>query len=74
MNFTKITKYEADNGASVVFEPVANVPGFSHRVLLIVKGKLVAKDFLGNDFNVAEKHAKYYYEKHLRSIEEALKA
>jgi hypothetical protein len=56
---------------AVEFRPVANVPGFSHRVIVkVIKAdpRQVALDWLGNEFRPSAKVAKYYLEKHQSEI------
>lgn len=74
MTFTKITEYKTDNGITIRFQPVTGYPGFSHMVLIIHNGQLVAKDWLGSEYKVSEKHAGYYYEKHEAKINAKLAA
>lgn len=57
----KIRKiYERGDGVAVEFIKIANVPGFSHRV--IINGKAV--DWLSADFKPSAVSAEYYAEKH----------
>ncbi len=65
MKFSKAIEYTADN-VTIRFQPIDGVlPGFSHKVIIIRDGKAIAKDWLGSDFNVTEKNATYYYNKHI---------
>ena len=52
--------YQHDDGATLEFVPIKNVPGFSHRVIL--NGKPV--DWLSNTSKPSVKVAQYYFEKH----------
>lgn len=51
--------YQKD-GSTIEFVPVANVPGFTHRVILNSK----PVDWLSRDFKPSIKAAEYYFEKH----------
>ena len=69
MTFTKVTEYIAET-VTIRFVPISNVPGFTHKVLIIRNDdrKVIKKDWLGSDFKVSEKAAKYFYEKHIAAI------
>jgi hypothetical protein len=64
--FTKVTEFRADD-VTVSFVPTSDVPGFSHRVLLLNSAtrSLVARDWLSVDATSSAKTAQYFYSKHV---------
>lgn len=67
MKFTKVIRFEAD-GIAVDFRPVADVPGFSHKVLILRGRDIIAKDWLGDHAAPSAKMAAFYCEKHAAKI------
>lgn len=64
--------YHKDTRVSIRFIPVKNVPGFSHRVIIRFDSEQVATDWLGDDFTITEKNARYYFKKHIEAIKKAI--
>lgn len=65
--FSKVIEYRADD-ALVSFVPVKDVPGFTHKVLLLepTTRRLIKQDWLEASFNVTERAALYFYSKHVQ--------
>ena len=65
----KVTYYTfevEDVKYELCFQPIKDLPGFSHRVLIInpVTRTLIKKDWLGEGFKPSRKAAYYYAAKH----------
>lgn len=65
--WTQSRRFDRD-GIAVVFEPEAHVPGFGHRVVIVVGGQFVARDWLGDTFRPSAKTAEYFATKHAANI------
>ena len=62
--FDKNIEFSGDGGY-VRFIPVANVPGYTHRVVLLDHSRrLLATDWLTKGTRITHKVAEYYYDKH----------
>ena len=61
--WAKVIEFRTGNVA-IRFEPVSDVPGFSHMVVIVKSGQFVAKDWLSDESNPTQKNAEYYFDKH----------
>lgn len=64
-----IPKFIAEDGTTIEFHPVNDVPGFTHRV--VINGQAV-RDWLGHG-KPSAKAAHFFYDKHCRKAGETQK-
>lgn len=62
MNFTKVVEF-VTGSVTVKFIPENGIPGYDYKVLVIVDGKLVGKEWMPAEQKPTHKNAEFYYNK-----------
>jgi hypothetical protein len=74
MNIKKVDSFVFQDGVRIDFSPITDAPPCTHRVYVLKKFVVIAKDWFGpvaGSKTPNKKAAKFYYEKHQALFAEA---